>query len=212
LVLGVKCLRKGEQLFVERDQRAMRDSRAQHRIVGFLGNLFVSQVVELRGEMLLHALVGFGDAAVRGLGHGVDLVGPDQSVGDQLRREQLAHRRVLADLQIHERLRVRRLVRLVVTEAPVPDQVHHHVAVVHAAVVVRKGDRGDARLDVVRVDVDDRDVEALGEIRRIPCRPALLRVGCEPHLVVGDKVHRPAGGIPRQRLEVEDLLDDALSR
>ena len=203
-------LGEGEQLLVERGEQPGRDRGAPQRIVGLLGHLLVRQVVELRGEVLLHPLVRVGHAPVRGLGELLDVLRADQPVRDELRGEQLAHRRMLADLQVHERLRVRRLVGLVVAEAPVPDEVDHHVPPVGTAVVVRERDRGEARLDVVGVDVHDRDVEALGEVRGVPRRPALLRIGGEPDLVVGDEVHRAAGRVARQRLEVEHLLHHAL--
>ena len=170
----------------------------------------MGEIVELGGEIFLHPLVRVGDASVHRLGLRLDLFGPDQTVGHQLRREQLADGRVLADLQVHERLRVRRLVGLVVSEPPVADQVHHDVAAVCAPVVVREGDRRQAGLDVVGVDVHDGDVESLGEVGRVARRPPLLRVGGEADLVVGDEMHGAAGRVAGKRLQVEHLLHDSL--
>jgi hypothetical protein len=41
--------------------------------------------------------------------------------------------------------------------------------------------------------MDDRDVEALGKVARIPGGAALSRIGCEADLVVGDQMQRASG-------------------
>ena len=74
-----------------------------------------------------------------------------------------------------------------------------------------RGGRPRARLGVVGVDVDDRDVEALGEVARVARRAALARVGREADLVVRDQVQRAAGRVAVERREVERLGDDALA-
>ena len=170
----------------------------------------MGEIVQLGGEVLLDALVGVGDASVHRFGLRVGVLRADDTIGHELCREQFADRRVRADLPVHERLRVRGLVGLVVAEATVPDQVDHHVATIRAAVVVREGDRRQARLDVICVDVDDGDVETLGKVGCVARRPAILRIGGESDLVVGDEVHGAAGRVPGKRLEVEHLLDHAL--
>src|SRR4029453_8613530 len=69
-----------------------------------------------------------------------------------------------------------------------------------------------ARRDVVGVDVDDRDVEALREVRG-PARGArVVRVGREADLVVLDQVQRAADRVAVEPLEGEPLRYDALAR
>ena len=80
--------------------------------------------------------------------------------------EELAHARVRLDLRVHLGLRVGGLVGLVVAVAAVADQVDQHVVAELLAEGEGQPHGGDARGDVVGVDVDDRDVEALGEVRR----------------------------------------------
>ena len=53
---------------------------------------------------------------------------------------------------------------------------------------------------VVGVDVDDRDVEALGEVRGPVGRAAVVRVGREADLVVRDQVDRAADAVAVERL------------
>ena len=66
------------------------------------------------------------------------------------------------DHRVHERLRVRRLVALVVAVTAVADQVDDHVLAEFSRYNMRQPAAVEARLRVVRVDVEDRNVEALG--------------------------------------------------
>jgi hypothetical protein len=73
---------------------------------------------------------------------------------------------VALDSGIELRLRVERLVGFVMAEAAVADQVNHDVVAELLTEGESKPDCVDARLDVVRVDVNHRYVKALGDIRR----------------------------------------------
>ena len=95
--------------------------------------------------------------------------------------------------------------------AAVADQVDQHVLVEPVAVRHRQPHRGEAGLGVVGVDVDDRDVEALGEVGRVAGGARVLHVGGEADLVVGDEVERAAGAVALERAEVERLGHDALA-
>ena len=117
----------------------------------------------------------------------------------QLLGVDLADRGVLLDLRRHLRLRVGGLVGLVVAVAAVADQVDDDVALELLAVGHREPRRGDAGLDVVGVDVDDRDVVALRHVGGVRRRARLLGIGREAHLVVGDDVDRPAGLVALER-------------
>ncbi len=90
----------------------------------------------------------------------------------------------------HLRLRVRRLVLFVVTEATVTDEVDERVASEGAAEVDRQMHGGDARVDVVGVDVNDRNVEAFGEVGGVAGRARIAGIGRESNLIVGDEMQR----------------------
>ena len=141
---------------------------------------------------------------------GVGLLGGDDPGLDQGRPIQLAHARMSGDGGVHQRLRVRRLVALVVPVAPIADQVDHDVAVEPLAVHAGQPGGGQAGLGIVRVDVDDRCVEALGQVARVVGGATLGRLGGEADLVVGDQVQRPAGGVAGQARHVEGLGHHAL--
>ena len=75
---------------------------------------------------------------------------------NELSRVALTHRRLLLDSLHHERLGVRRLVLLVVTEAPVAHDVDHRVVAELGTIGEGDTDRGERRFGVVGIDVDDR--------------------------------------------------------
>ena len=147
-----------------------------------------------------------------GLRLGVDLLCGRDAFLDQLGRELLAHGRLLRDPLRHERLRVRGLVLLVVAVPAVADEIDHDVLAEAVAVGERQPDRGDCRLGVVGVHVDDRDVESLRQVARVARRAPLLGIGRESDLVVGDHVQRAAGRVAGEILQVERLGDDPLAR
>ncbi len=140
------------------------------------------------------------------------LVRGQNALLDQLPLVQLPNRRMRVDLLDHQRLRVGGLVLLVVTEAAVADEIDQDVLAEAAPVGHRQPHGGERRLRVVGVDVDDRNVEALGEVRRVARRAPLVRIGGEPDLVVRDQVERAAGRVAREIVEVEGLRDDPLPR
>src|SRR3984893_7020530 len=72
--------------------------------------------------------VGIGEASLSGLGARVRVVGAQEALFDELRGEDLSHRRMLFDRLVHLRLGVGGLVRFVVAEAPIADQVDDDVA------------------------------------------------------------------------------------
>ncbi len=134
------------------------------------------------------------------------------TVLDEACRVRLANRGLLVDSLRHQRLRVRRLVLLVVPETAVADEIDDEVVAELLAVGERKPDRGERGLRVVGVDVDDRDVEALGEIARVARGAPLGGIGREADLVVRDDVERAARRVAVDGVEVERLRDDALAR
>ena len=143
-------------------------------------------VALLGGEPLLQPRVVLGQ-------HLPDLVGQlgrlllgDDALLDQLPREQLARRRVLLDHLVHLGLRVGGLVGLVVAEPAVADQVDEHVVAELLAEREREANRADAGGHVVGVDVEDRHVEALGQVRGPVGRARIIGIGGETDLIILD--------------------------
>ena len=212
LQLGVhgETLGDGQQLLVELPKPVGGDRRDHVRSVRGRRSFARSRPGGAEGG--LQPLVGFSEQALDLGDHRVRLFLGHDSFVDEAHRILLPRARMLLDARDHQRLRVRRLVALVVSPAPVADQVDDDVVAEPASEAEREPDRRDRRLGVVRVDVDDRDVEALRQVARVARRAPIGRVRGEPDLVVRDHVQRAAGRVAAEPLEVERLGDDALGR
>ena len=110
---------------------------------------------------------------------------------------------MLADRRVHQRLGEARLVALIVAEAAVAPHVDDDVAVERLAVFDRELAGEGHRFGIVAVDVQDRRLDALGDVGRVRRRARELRAGGEADLVVDDEVEAAAGvvaaGCPRSR-------------
>ncbi len=141
----------------------------------------------------------------------VDFLTRDDAFGDEPVGQQLGDTLLRLDLRVHLRLRVGGLVGLVVAEAAVADQVDQHVVAELLAECEGEPHGAHAGLHVVGVDVHDRHVEALRQVRCPARRARVVGVGREADLVVRDDVHRAADLVAVERLQVERLRDDALA-
>ena len=75
----------------------------------------------------------------------------------------------------------------------------------------RQARRLDARLGIVGVDVDDRDLESARQAARVRRAVFVVRAGREPELVVDDDVDRAAGVVAVEPREVQRLGDHPLA-
>ncbi len=130
---------------------------------------------------------------------------------DQTLRVERAHARLLRDALGHQRLGERRLVALVVPVAAVADEVDHDVAPEPPPEGEPEPHRRERCLGIVRVDMDDRRVEAFREVARIAGRAPVRGVGREPDLVVRDHVQCAACRVADEPLQIQRLGDDALA-
>src|SRR6185369_8394917 len=129
------------------------------------------------------------------LGLLIDPGSVDYALLDQLLAVNLADRRVLLDRRIHERLGEARLIALIVAEAAVAPHVDDDVAAEGLPELDRElAAEGDG-FGIVAVDVQDRRLDALGDVRRVRRRAPELRAGREADLVVDDEMDRAAGAI-----------------
>jgi hypothetical protein len=160
-------------------------------------------------EALGLLLAAFEDAVHVGT-HAVDLVACDDAGVDQLLTVEGRHRRVVLDLGIHQGLRQRRIVGLVVPPAAVALQVDQHVPLELLA-------EGDGQpcgmhhlLRVVGVDVEHRRLDLPGDVGRILREASLLRCRRVAELVVDDDVDRTAVPVALQLRQVQRLGDSPL--
>ena len=139
------------------------------------------------------------------------LLDRDVATTDERLGVELAHRALLLDEVVHERLGVRRVVALVVTAPAVADQVDDDVLVERLAVLERQPGHPDAGLGVVAVHVEDRRLHHPGDVGAVERRARRGRRGGEADLVVDDDVDRAAGAVAAQLGQVQGLGDHALA-
>jgi hypothetical protein len=97
-----------------------------------------------------------------------------------------------ADLFVHQRLRDRRRVLLVVAEPAEADDVDDDVLVELLPVVHREPRDEHNRLRVIAVHMENRRLDHLDNVRAVDGRPRVTRVRRrEADLVVDDDVHVP---------------------
>ena len=116
-----------------------------------------------------------------------------------------------ADQPVHDRLGERRLVALVVAEAPVAEHVDDDRLVELLPVLDRDLGAEHHRFRIVAVDVEDRRLDQLGDVRRIGRGARIARIGGEADLVVDDEMERAAGAMAAQAREAEAFRDHALA-
>ena len=122
-----------------------------------------------------------------------------------------ADRRMGLDRRVHQRLGEARLVALVVTEAAVAPHVDDDVAVEQLAELDRQLASESDRLRIVAVDVEDRRLDALGDIRRVRRGARKLRAGGKADLVVDDEMDRAAGRVAGQARKAQAFPHHALA-
>jgi hypothetical protein len=121
-------------------------------------------------------------------------------------------RDVRGDALVHDRLRERRIVHLVVAVLAVAHEIDAHVALEAHAVLERQRDRLHARLGVIAVDMEHRRIDHAHDRRRIARDARVVGRGRESDLIVDDEVDRTAGLVRRQLRQRQRLRHDALAR
>ena len=116
-----------------------------------------------------------------------------------------------ADRLVHQRLGERRLVALVVAEAPVAEHVDHDRMLELLPELGRDLGGEHHRLRIVAVGVEDRRLDHLGDVGRVGRGARIARIGGEADLVVDDEMHRAAGAVPAQSRQAEAFGDHALA-
>ena len=135
-----------------------------------------------------------------------DVAAADQRLGVELSDAALA-----VDDVVHQRLRERRVVGLVVAAPAVADHVDDDVLLELAPVLDRELGHPHAGLGVVAVHVEDRRRDHAGDVGAVQARARRRRRRGEADLVVHDDVHGAAGAVAAQLREVQRLGDHALT-
>ena len=164
------------------------------------------------GEHRVVAALAGVERGARRLDHRVGAVGRQHALRDQLVAVELARSRVRRDLLVHQRLRHRRRVLLVVAELAEADDVDDDVLVELLPVVERELAAQDDRLGIVAVHVQHRRLDHLDDVGAIQRRARVARIrGREADLVVDDDVDRAAGVVAARLRQRQRLHHHALA-
>ena len=139
------------------------------------------------------------------------LVASEVTATDEVLGVERANRALLLDQRVHERLRHRGVVALVVSASAVREQVDDDVAVELLAVCERELCDAHDRFGVIAVHVQDRSIDRLGDVGRVGRRAAVARRRGEADLVVDHEVHGSACAVCAQLRHLQGLEDDALA-
>ncbi len=205
----------GRDALAEHPQRLDR----QPRIVTFVPfDSLVAAPVDLERGFVVgqDRLVGVITAVERlaaGGDHFIAAAGRDHALLCQAVRVELARGRQLRNRLVHQRLGHHRLILLVVPEAPVAHEVHHHVLVERHSVIERDLGHEAHRFGIVAVDVEDRHLQHFRDIGAIERRTCVAQVRArESDLVIDDDVHRAPRAIPPRLGHLEGFHVHALPR
>ena len=144
--------------------------------------------------------------------HGLELAFRNHAFGDKLGTINLHGGFMRTDVLVHDRLRERRLITLIVAEAAVAEHVDHHRLVEFHPVFDRNLGRKNHRFRIIAVAVEDRRFDHLGNVGRIGRGAREARVGRETNLVVDDKMHRTGNAVAAQARQAENFSHNALTR
>lgn len=139
------------------------------------------------------------------------LLDRDVAAADEGLGVQLAGRALGVDEVVHQRLRERRVVGLVVAAPPVADQVDDDVLEERLAVFVGQPADPHDRLGVVAVHVEDRRLDHARDVGGVHARPRGGGRGGEADLVVHHDVDGATGAVAAQLGQVQGLGDHALA-
>ncbi len=160
----------------------------------------------MHDSTFVHRLSVFGDQSVR-----VGLV--DYAFAHEAFRISLSGGGYIAYHPIHCGLGYCRLVRFVVSETAVADDVDNHILVERHSEVIRQRYRKEDGIGVVAIHMKDGRLHHLGDLGAVGCRARVQRVaGGESYLVVDDHMDGAAGGKPTGVGHVEGFHHHALTR
>ncbi|MCY1222428.1 hypothetical protein D9M72_345210 [compost metagenome] len=191
----------------------------RHGGVGGVGPLAVQERHPVHGELVLEVRQDGVGGVLAGVHRGavfLDLLvaelGRDQVLRGQLVGVQPARAGVLGDLLVHQRLRDRRGVLLVVAQLAEADDVDHDVLVEFHAEINGQLHGVHHGFGIVAVHVQHRGLDHLDHVRAVQRRTRVARVGGgEADLVVDDDVHRAARAVAAGLREVQRLHHHALA-
>ncbi len=165
---------------------------------------------------LVHAVAGRGfvrggEVSLEAVVQRLRLVLAHRALLDQAPGVDLTRGRMLGDLAVHQGLGEARLVGLVVAVAAVAPEIDHHVLLEAQPELGREPRHVHDRLGVVAIDVEDRRLNASGDVRGIGRGAGVGRARGEADLIVDDQMDRAAGAVTLELRHLEALVHHSLA-
>ena len=168
-----------------------------------------------RHDLLWRCIPRCGLCRVKTGGHllleGLILGGAQQTLGDELFGVDLTHGWMGRYLPIHDRLSERRLIGFVMAMPAIAPEIDHHIGMELLAKSNCQPRDMDDCLRVITIHMEDRRLNALGNISGIGGKAALLGHRGEADLVVHDHMDGAAGAPVWHFGQSEGFLHDALA-
>mmetsp|Transcript_42886 Transcript_42886/g.96271 ORF Transcript_42886/g.96271 Transcript_42886/m.96271 type:complete len:327 (-) Transcript_42886:113-1093(-) len=117
---------------------------------------------------------------------------------------------MLVDLLVQDGLRILGCIRLVVTKAPVANNIHNDIGLPGLAPLGSQLESARHSHRVVAIYVQDGEVEALAEIRGVERGSVIHGIRCETHLVVDDHMNCAPNVEFLNMSQLHGFIDDAL--
>ena len=213
-LVGAEIRRDGRDRFADALEAV--DVDASYATAGFVVGQRQARPAAIEPVGLVGTVAGGGRELTFKMGpearsHAFEFVGRDDAFLDQLAAIHLGDRRVGLDLLVHQRLRERWLVALVVAEAAITEHVDDdRLLELLPELGCDLGDVDD-RFRVVAVDVEDRRFDHQSDVGAVRRRARVARVGGEADLVVDHEVDRTARAVTLEARQPETLGHNALT-
>src|SRR5579875_212425 len=115
------------------------------------------------------------------------------------------------DLLIHDRLGERGFITLVMSPAPVANQVDQDILMEPVAVSMRYTHSCESSFRVIGIHMNNGHLESFGQIACEERRATIFRFGCKSELVVQNDMDGSTYPVAAQLSEIQRLSDNALA-
>ncbi len=116
-----------------------------------------------------------------------------------------------SDGLVHPWLSEAWLVSLVVSVAPIANNIYDDISLVFGAVIGGKlTDKCDG-FRVITIYVENRRIDGFSDIGRVRCRSRKTGVCCEANLIIDNEMDCSTGTITGEIVKAHSFVDDALS-
>src|SRR6266478_4501012 len=123
----------------------------------------------------------------------------------------LTDRLAFGDGLIKHRLGEGGLVTFIMPEPAIAEHVDDHIALELMTEVHAQANHLGDSFRILAIDMKNRDLKHLRDIRRVRARARLIRAGGKTNLVIDHHVQRSSYGVSAKPAQIQSLLHDAFA-